>query len=40
MPIAVRTYTLPDGALVPGVQVTGWADLRRGSYSVAVIRVR
>jgi hypothetical protein len=26
---AVRTYTLPDGALVPGVQVTGWADLRR-----------
>jgi hypothetical protein len=26
---AVRTCARPDGALVPGVQVTSWADLRR-----------
>jgi len=26
---AVCAYARPDGGLVPGVQVTGWADLRR-----------
>jgi hypothetical protein len=26
---AVCTYALPDGTVVPGVQVTGWADPRK-----------